>query len=355
MQDDDDRRSRRRKLWTRLSLSLLIGLGFCFALVRRIEFIPSDPWLPGWVLPSYLATLGAYFLFRAGRWHYLVEPLGEVDVRTSLAVSMAGTMWIMVLPLRIGEFARPLFLRQKTGIGFGQGLGSVALERVVDGLFVCGLFFVALPFLPAVEGEQAAAVERLRAMGLVASGGLLAVLVVLLGMAVSPDTVGRLVAATLGRIPWFGDKLTGLSQGIAEGLAALPSPRALLLFLAGTFAYWAVNALGTWILAIGSGLDISFAAALAIMSVLGISLLLPGGPAQFGIFHYGLLLGLSMFVSEEVLHARGSVFIFWMFVTQLGVGLVLGLIAQRMLDLDWRSLLDSDPPDPTATSAEAKP
>jgi hypothetical protein len=347
----DDRRSTRRQWWLRLSLSLVISAGFCFALLRRIEPIPAHPWPPAWVLPSYLASLLAYFVFRAGRWHYLVAPLGEVDVRTTLAVSMAGTMWIMVLPLRLGEFARPLFLAQKSKIGVGQAFGTVAIERVVDGLFVCALFFIALPFLPEVHGEQAAAVERLRTLGLLASAGLFGVLVVLVAMALAPGTVGRLVTATLGRlIPPLADKLARLASSVAEGLAALPSIGALLKFLAGTLAYWLTNALGTWLLARGCGLDVSFGAAVAMMSVLGISLLIPGGPGQIGIFHYGMFLGLSMFVSETVLHEQGSVFIFWMFVTQLSMGVVLGVIAQRMLALDWRATLTRSPPDTPATS-----
>lgn len=342
----DDRRSTRRQWWLRLSLSLVLGAGFCFAVLRRIEVIPTDLSVPAWVLPTYLATLVGYFVFRAGRWHYLVAPLGEVDVRTTLAVSMAGTMWIMVLPLRLGEFARPLFLAQKSRIGVGQALGTVAIERVVDGLFVCGLFFAALPFLPEVHGEQAATVERLRSLGLLASAGLFGVLVVLVAMALAPGTVGRLVAATLGRlIPPLAQKLAGLASSVAEGLAALPSFGALLKFLAGTVAYWGINALGTWLLAIGCGIDVSFGAAVAMMSVLGISLLIPGGPAQFGIFHYGMILGLSMFVSETVLLEQGSVFIFWMFVTQNTMGVLLGILAQRTLALDWRATLTGTRPD----------
>lgn len=344
---DDDRRSTRRQWWLRLSLSLVIALGFGFALYRRIEFIPADPWLPAWVLPSYLLTLVGYFLFRTGRWHYLVEPLGAVDWRTTLPVSMAGTMWIMVLPLRLGEFARPLILAQKSEIGVGQALGTVAIERVVDGLFVCALFFIALPLLPEVSGEQALAVERLRSLGLLASAGLFTILVVLVGMALAPSSVGRLVATTLGRvIPPLASKLEDLARAIAEGLAALPSISSLLKFLAGTAAYWGFNALGTWLLARGCGLELGFPEALAMMSVLGISLLIPGGPAQFGVFHYGMILGLQMFVSESVVETQGSVFIFWMFVTQLLMGVVLGIIAQRMLALDWRATLTRSKPDP---------
>lgn len=337
---DDDRRSTRRQWWLRLSLSLVIAVGFGFALYRRIELVPADPWLPAWVLPSYLLTLIGYFGFRAGRWHHLVAPLGDVDVRTTLPVSLAGTMWIMVLPLRLGEFARPLFLAHKSEIGVGPALGTVAIERVVDGLFVCGLFFAALPLLPEVGGDQALAVERLRSLGLIASAGLFAILVVLIAMALAPGTVGRLVAVTLGRLlPGIATKLEGLARGIAEGLAALPSIVPLLKFLVGTVLYWACNALGTWLLARGCGLDVGFPEALAMMSVLGISLLIPGGPGQFGVFHYGMILGLSMFVDQATLETRGSVFIFWMFVTQLSMGVVLGVIAQRMLKLDWRAVL----------------
>ena len=84
-----DRRSTRRQWWLRLSLSLVIGVGFCFALIRRIELIPPDPWVPAWVVPSYLATLVAYFVFRAGRWHYLVEPLGEVQLADAVGGARA--------------------------------------------------------------------------------------------------------------------------------------------------------------------------------------------------------------------------------------------------------------------------
>ncbi|NVB42193.1 flippase-like domain-containing protein [Pseudenhygromyxa sp. WMMC2535] len=343
----------RRQWLFRLALSVIIGGGFVFALIRRIQFIPDDPWPPAWVLPTYLLTLVGYFVFRAGRWHALVRPLADVPLRTTLAVSMAGTMWIMVLPLRLGEFARPLFLAERSEVSFGQGLGTVAIERIVDGLVVCGLFYASLPLLPEVHGEQAVAVERLRSVGLIASSGLFAALLVLLGMALAPRVVGRLVALTLGKLlPSLAEKLEGFARGVAEGLAALPSLGPLLRFLAGTAAYWGFNALGTWLLARGCGLDLGFPEAMAIMSVLGMSLLLPGGPGQLGIFHTGLLLGLSMFVSQATIHARGSVFIFWMFVTQLSMGVLLGVIAQRSLDLDWRALMGLRAPTPTEPKPE---
>jgi len=353
--ESEDRRSTRRQWWLRLLLSVVLGAGFVFALVRRIQFIPDDPWPPAWVLPTYLLTLVAYFGFRAGRWHFLVQPLAPVPARVTLPVSMAGTMWIMVLPLRLGEFARPLFLADKSEVSVSQALGTVALERVVDGLIVCAMFFAALPLLPEVDGAQAEAVERLRALGLFASGGLAGLLALLLGMALAPRLGGRLVTATLGRVaPTIAEKLEGLALGIAEGLAAL-SPLPLFKFLLATLAYWGANVLGTWVLARGCGLALGFPEAMAIMAVLGISLLLPGGPGQLGIFHTGMILGLSMFVSEAVILTHGSVFIFWMFVAQLSMGVLLGVVAQRYLALDWRRVLGIAAPTPEPEPEPADP
>ena len=194
--------------------------------------------------------------------------------------------------------------------------------------------------LPEVTGEQAVAFERLRSLGLIASAGLFGVLIVLLGMALAPAIVGRLVAATLGsRRPSVADKLEKLARGIAEGLAALPSLAPLLKFMVATLAYWAINALGTWLLAVGCGIEIGFPEALAILAVLNLSLLIPGGPGMFGVFHYGLILGLSMFVDAATVESRGSLFIFWLYVTQMSMGVLLGAIAQRMLKLDWRALV----------------
>lgn len=328
---------KRRQVWLRLLVSLVLALAFAWALVGRIDLVPRDPWLPAWVLPSYLATLLAYFFFRCLRWHFLVAPLAGDDgisPRTTLAVAMAGTMWIMLLPLRLGELARPLLLAQTSKITISQALGTVALERVVDGLIVCGLFFAATPLLPELSGEQAEQVAWLRGVGTIVAALLLGGLLVLLAMAMAPQVVGRLVDATIGRvIPVVGSKLSGLARGIAEGLAALPSPLALLAFLGTTLAYWAINALGMWLLARGCGLPIDLLETCALMAVLGLSLLVPGGPGQFGIFHYGMALGLGMFVEPALVLERGSVLIFWMYVTQLSLGSLLGVLAQRGLGL----------------------
>ena len=59
-----------------------------------------------------------------------------------LAISSVGFMAILALPARLGEFVRPGLLR-KRGISASAALGTVAVERIVDGLLVSLFVFVA--------------------------------------------------------------------------------------------------------------------------------------------------------------------------------------------------------------------
>jgi glycosyltransferase 2 family protein len=332
-----------RSIAARLFLSVVLAAAFIVALAPHLRTIPEDLGLPAWALAGYLATLLPYHLLRAGRWHVLVRPLGDVSWRDATMVSLAGYMWIAVLPFRLGELARPLFLTQHTDIPSKRALGTVAIERVVDGLVVCGLFFGAL----AIVG-QPSGYERLYevTVGVIAAFG--AALVVLVAMAVRPDAAGTMVRATLGRLaPKLAVRIADLVTGIAEGLAALPSARPLVTFLVLTLAYWLVNAAGMWVLAVGCGLELGLVETVAVLAVMNIALLVPGGPAQLGVFQTGVAIGLGLFVSAEVVQRQGSTFAFYLYVCQIAtIGLV-GVWAQRRLHLDWRTLLRprAEPPE----------
>lgn len=300
---------------------------------RQVDAVPSDLRVPLWAVPAYLATLVLYFLARAGRWWFLVRPLGPVRFRALLGVAFAGILWILLLPWRLGEFVRPLLLARATTIPFAQALGTVALERVVDGLVVCALFFAAAAALPLQLAGLYAACLGVAAL----FGGLL---LVLLALAIWPRAIGALLRATLGRLaPGLADRLAELARGLAEGLAALPSPRPLLLFLAVTLAYWACNALGMWLLARGCGLELGLAETAAVLAVLNLTLLIPGPPAHVGTFQLGVLTGLALFVPPELVAARGPVYAFWLYVCQLGMIVALGLPATLRLRWGWRETL----------------
>jgi uncharacterized membrane protein YbhN (UPF0104 family) len=345
------KRSTQRWRWAlRLLASAAITIALLYAIQQRYDTIPDDLSVPAWVIPSYLLMLLAYFVTRVGRWLVLLKPLGHVPLAAGMKVGLAGTMWIAWLPWRLGELARPLFLAQHSSIPFSRALGSIAVERVVDGLFVCGLFFASFALVtprPGFEWLYTGCVA-------IVSVFLLA-LTVLVAMARWPRAIGGLVDRTAGRVvPTLARALATMANGVSEGLAALPSLRPLVLFLLGTTAYWGMNILGMWVLARGCGLELSLAETTTVMATINLSLLIPGPPAQLGTFQAGVFTGLSLFVEPATLSGPGAVYAFYLYACQIVMISALGIASQFRLEIRWRDLMRSltgAPEDTTSTPA----
>jgi uncharacterized protein (TIRG00374 family) len=324
-------------LWLRLGASLVLAVGFAVALAPYLSTIPADLSIAPWVIVAYLGSLLPYHLLRSGRWYFLIRPLGAVSARDATLVSLAGYMWIAIMPFRLGEFARPLFLAQRSDVTVSKALGSVAIERVIDGLAVCGLFFVGIVGTSATPQSEA-----LYQGTLVVMSAFAAAVVVLAVMARFPGFAGRIVEVILAPISrGVATRVSGLFTGVSEGLAALPSARPLAAFTATTIAYWLANAAGMWLLAYGVGLELGFREVVTVLAVMNLALLIPGGPAQFGVFQTGVALGLSLYLSPSTIKDSGSLFTFYLYVCQLATIAALGIAAQRFLGLDWRTLFSA--------------
>lgn len=321
--------------WLRIGLSLLITALALVLVSRRMDPLPDQLTVAAWGVPVYLATLIVYAFARSARWWFLVRPLGQVRFADVLLAGLAGTLWIVALPWRLGELVRPALLARRTGLPATQLLGTVALERVVDGLFVCAGFFVAtaaLPDAPALSGLYAACMT---AFGLFA-----AALLVLLALARWPSALERPIRATLGRLaPRPAEVLAAAARGLADGLRALPSPRWLALFVLATLGYWAANFAGMAVLARACGLDLAPSEVLAVLAVLNLTLLVPGPPAHVGTFQLGVAAGLGLFLAPDVVRERGSSYAFLLYTCQLALIAALGVFASLRLRLGWRAVL----------------
>jgi hypothetical protein len=325
--------------WLRLGLSLLITVAALALVQRRMDPLPDALIVAAWGIPAYFATLLVYAFARSARWWFLVRPLGQVRFADVLLAGLAGTLWIVALPWRLGELVRPALLARRSGLPAAQLLGTVAIERVVDGLFVCTGFFVAtaaLPDAPSLSGLYAACLAAFAAFA--------AALVVLLALARWPSALERPIHATLGRLaPRAAGVLAAAARGLADGLRALPSPRWLALFVLATLGYWAANFAGMFVLARACGLDLGASEVVAVLAVLNLTLLVPGPPAQVGTFQLGVAAGLGLFLAPDAVRERGSSYAFLLYTCQLALIAALGLFASLRLRLGWRAALDLRP------------
>ena len=96
-------------------------------------------------LAIYFGLLVLVQLGRSLRWNNLLAPLGvRIPNVELLAMSSVGFMAILALPALLGELVRPGLLRKRGDLSASAALGTVAVERIVDGLLVSLFVFGAL-------------------------------------------------------------------------------------------------------------------------------------------------------------------------------------------------------------------
>lgn len=256
------------------------------------------------VLRQELARLRWFYVFacfacavavqftRVYRWGILIEPVARVSNAQLMRISLVGIMLITLLPLRLGEFARPYLLKRETGASMSAGLGSIAVERTIDGLMVTLLFFLTTYFLQApftVPTALRAAAYASLALFSVASVVIVAALLFGDRVPVLLRRIGTPISAGLT------EKAVRMLGSFVSGLHAVKSARSLFFFGLYTLAYWAANGLGMYWMMLGFNWQLPPIAGFVVVSVLVLAIMLPSGPGMLGTFQAGLMMGLAVF------------------------------------------------------------
>lgn len=138
-------RKYRNRIFIGLAVGFVIYVGLLLlinteALVAQLQVFP-------WVLliPVILLKFVAWF-FRFLQWHYF---LGVIEARDKIALFDSAVLFISgfsmaVSPGKVAEVLKAVILKTKTGTPIAAGTSVVIAERVVDGLAVIILAFVAL-------------------------------------------------------------------------------------------------------------------------------------------------------------------------------------------------------------------
>lgn len=287
-------------------VSLGVGAGCTFLVVRdldRAAVVGAFHRVSLATVALYLVTMAATHLFRALRWHHLLQAIGVRVARGQLlAISSVGFLAILALPFRLGELVRPYYVVRQGHSRMSAVLGTVAVERVVDGLVVSCLLVLSYALAPhsfarPVEALGGLPLRYFAWLSLAVFTGATAFLVVALGFHAPAIRVGlrwsglsRFAPAPAARL---ADRLTAL----VHGFRSLRQPRNLLPFLLQTILYWGCNAGGMWLLAEGIGLPIGPVGAVAVMAFTGVVISLPNSPGLIGQFHLGVVAVFAAFLS----------------------------------------------------------
>lgn len=255
---------------------------------------------PLWFVLAVAAATGVFWP-RAWRWKTLLEPVAPgIPFRSRFAATCIGFMGNNLLPARIGEFARVFALSRMERVPIVSGLGSLVVERLFDAVFVIGLLFVALllPGVPALSnasGPNLTGIAHTLAVlvGIAFVIGALLVLYPQRSVAFFEKTVARLLPKSFRR------PLVDALEAFLSGLAILRSPRLLITATVQSGILWLFNAVGFYLGFRAFGIDVNFAGALLLQSVIALAVSVPSGPGFFGLFEGGALLVLHQLYHIE--------------------------------------------------------
>jgi hypothetical protein len=342
-------------LW---ALSLVVG-GLLLWLARaRLgvslwpdEFTLRHPTLL-WIA---IAIVVPYAWIRAARLRWVLDPLvaeaaGDPRARFDRG-QLLGSGWVsflvlMVLPFKVGEVSRPLLLAaaQKPGVGVPESVGAVGIERIVDGLLVCAMLFGGIAASDAVRfplGDDLADVQWFGQWMLAAFGLALAVA---LWISRAPARWGaRVESAFAFAGPRVAALLARAVERLGHAFAQLAELRRVVPLALASVLYWALTILQLALVARACGVDLGAPEAAAVVAIVGLSIQLPGGPAQAGTFQVGAGAALALFV-DPVAHADAvASFVALMYALQLGGAVAMAVPGAVLLAAGRRRAAAADP------------
>jgi hypothetical protein len=333
----------------KLIASILVTLVFMWWAFRDTDWHAQVASLKAanyaYLLP-YFGFLLLVHLFRTLRWGCLLSGMERVPFRKLNEASGIGFMMLIVLPFRLGEFARPFLIAQRSSIRRSAAMTSVVLERITDGLFIAVLLRVLLFFVPTETPGIGYVKVASTVMFAIFGGGLL---FLLFGLWQQARAVA-LVRATVGRVaPGIAHKMADIVDTFVGAMRQLPGTGQLVAFFVYTFLYWGVNGAGMMVLSwafdcSGAGgaacqpMRLDLFQAYVVMCVLVVGAMIPAAPGMVGTFQAAVKVGLAIFLPATLVNASGLAYANVLWLSQTVQQVALGLILMSLGHMSFRDI-----------------
>jgi uncharacterized protein (TIRG00374 family) len=288
------------KLVLRVVVSLAVSGVFIYFSLRHTNIAAvgaairaADPW----PVFGYLIALLGVHLVKTVRWGLLLKPLGDISFKRLNSASAVGLMLMVILPLRLGELARPLLVARNAGPGDQKlprsgALASILVERIVDSIAIGVLGLVALRTL-APTGDTAQLAQRGAVLITAVFGVMCLALIAAFFMR---ERAVELTRRLLKPVSFsLSNRAARLLDGFIRGLH-LGSVSRVLTFLALTVIYWSLHLWGFWAVAGAFGLHITGLMACTVLAFQVVGIMIPAGPGMVGTSQFFTQLALGLFV-----------------------------------------------------------
>lgn len=232
-----------------------------------------------WGFVALAAGLGiTSSVLRAMRWRLVLRPIAQVPRLDVWLISLASSLINFVIPIRSGEIARSLFLKQRDSVPISASLPTVAVDRSFDMLAVLSIGAVGI--LSGLRLQASLKVVFVLGAGLFLGFATFVILAIF--------WQERLLRVAEWALPEFigenlRNRMLGILNGIMTGFTAIGrQPRSLVPLIMLSFAAVMLDASLFFLLFLSVGNPVSPLVALTGYALFAITFLVPGGPGYIG-------------------------------------------------------------------------
>jgi len=306
-------------------LGVVISLIFLYLALRGLRLADlidvlgrANYW---WLLPG----IAVYFVglwVRAWRWRYLLQPIKDIPTRRLFPITVIGYLGNNIFPARAGELLRTVVLKKDEQVAISASLATIIVERIFDGVTMLAFIFVNLGELAKLTASSGF-VGNIQQVAIWGTGIFIAALVFFLFAAMFPDRSLIFIEILAQRtLPVrFRQKIVNLAEQFLGGLAALRSPRAILMIFLTSVVIWLLETLKYWFVMHAFPFTVSFFTLMLMNGIVNLATTIPSAPGYIGTFDAPGIAVLTAYSVPKALAAGYTLVLhaaLWLPVTALG-------------------------------------
>lgn len=274
-----------RRTWIRGISGLAIGTFFLWLTLRKTSWEQVSTILSQANLGWLLAAVGFYAInmtVRILRWRRLLWNVKILSFKSVAIALLVGYAVNNILPARLGEIFRANFVGQNHQVPRTAVIGSIVVERVLDGLFVVvglvigGLFLVNKPAL----------LNHLTLWGSLLFFGTFFILYLLSKR------------RTIHWFRWLPTAIVRRIQGFNQGLSVIEGSGGLVAVFGFSLLILLLGIISHWFILKAIGVSLGLHQMLSIVGIVSLSTMLPSAPGFVGTYQYAYAFAVSLFNYE---------------------------------------------------------
>ncbi len=303
-----------------------IAFGFIAWAIARYDFNTVWSSLQSvnywWIIPTAIIEMILIYI-RAVRWRYFLDPIKKVSHYNTTMATAIGFLANMVLPARIGEFLRAWLIGKRESISKSAAMGTVVIERSIDGLSVVVLILIVLLVVDAPEEKQAYW-ATLKTTGYFVAGFYLTVFTALFLLYKRVHWVERVIDFSINVMPEkYKGQIRELLESFRTGFDVLASGHHMIAITIWSVVFWSIaGGLNIGFFHAFGLRDLPFIATYLVLMGQVIGVMIPS-PGFVGPFHAATMAALAFYgVGEELALSMAIVMHATMFITNMIPGIV---------------------------------